>query len=74
MTDYVRVGEVAWVDEAGVFVTGIGPGGHLGVSGFISVVDGVAGMTGDCEYCARTCQCLGKPYYTPPATMPETMP
>lgn len=52
VADYVWVGEVARVDETGVFVFRDRPGGQRGMGGRVGIVDGVAGMAGERQYFA----------------------
>lgn len=56
VADDVWVGEVARIDVTGIFVLRDRPGDQRGMGGRVGIVDGVAGMTGEGQNCARLYQ------------------
>lgn len=53
VADDVWVGEVAWIDVTGIFVLRDRPGDQWRMGGRVGIVDGIAGMTGECQNRAR---------------------
>lgn len=74
VADDVWVGEITRVDESSIFIFRDRPSGHVGVAGGVGIVDGVAGITQECQYGVWKVLIWERTYYTPPASMPETLP